>query len=122
MASNCRHFKFRGKVWLYNGAAAWHFITLPQQTSNDIRKFVRGDCSAWGSIKVVAKVAKHSWHTSIFPDRKLAAYLLPLKKEVRKTLGVSANDQVLISLQIKRDINFDAITADRPRGPRKKQR
>ncbi len=86
MKTISKKFQFSGDVWLYSGKAAWHFVTLSKKTSADIKSFIKSDSSAWGSIKVVVQVEKFKWHTSIFPDRKIGGFLLPIKKEVRKKL------------------------------------
>ena len=31
-------YKMQAKVWLYPGPAGWHFVTLPQKQSDEIRK------------------------------------------------------------------------------------
>ncbi len=41
----------------------------------------------WGSLPVIVAMGKTTWKTSIFPDKKAGAYLLPLKAEVRKKRG-----------------------------------
>lgn len=32
-----RNYKIKADVWLYPGAAAWHFVTLPKTESNEIK-------------------------------------------------------------------------------------
>jgi len=33
------NFTFIGKCWLWQGKGAWHFITLPQDKSEEIKFF-----------------------------------------------------------------------------------
>ena len=40
------------------------------------------------------------WQTSIFPDSKAGAYLLPIKSDVRKKQKIMADDDVQVSLKI----------------------
>lgn len=93
-------FKFKAKVWLYSGQAAWHFITVPQSTSKKLKTLFGGLARGWGSLPVKATVGKTSWQTSIFPDSKQGAYLLPIKSEVRKKELVKAGDEINIFLEI----------------------
>ena len=55
----------------------------------------------WGSLPVTVTIGKTSWKTSIFPDAKAGAYLLPLKADVRKKEKILASDTVSFSLEIR---------------------
>lgn len=81
-----KSYAFRAQVWKYSfeGAAAWHFITLPKAVSDEIRFLAADRKSAWGSLRVLARIGGTSWKTSLFPDSKSGCYLLPVKAEVRK--------------------------------------
>ena len=79
-----RSYSFKSKVWLYDGKAAWHFITLPRDESEEIRFLTSHSRTAWGSVRVHAKIGASGWETSLFPDTKAGAYLLPVKAEVRR--------------------------------------
>ena len=94
-------YKVRTKVWLYPGAAGWHFVTVPKRQSDDISKTFGKMKRGWGSLPVVATIHKTSWKTSIFPDRKAGAYLLPLKSEVRKREEIATGDVISLTLQIR---------------------
>lgn len=41
-----------------------------------------------------------AWKTSIFPDSKEGAYILPIKKDVRKQIGVDVGDNAEFRLII----------------------
>lgn len=93
-------FGFRGKVWLYPGEAAWHFISIPKEISEDT-KDVFGEMSrGWGYLPVVVKIGQAKWKTSIFPDSKTKQYLLPVKAEVRKLEQLEVGDSVAVHLEI----------------------
>lgn len=94
MKAKSKKFKFQGHLWLYSGSAAWHFVTLGEELSQRVRTFVAGDTSAWGSIKVIVRVKGVSWETSIFPDRKIGSYLLPVRRDVRMKLKLSPESRV----------------------------
>ncbi|MBE7436842.1 MAG: DUF1905 domain-containing protein [Spirochaetales bacterium] len=94
-----RRFSFQGKIWLYQGDAAWHFLTLPEEIGKEIRglsSVKRG----WGSRKVQVTVGESSWLTSIFPDKKAGSYLLPLKAAVRKKEQLHAGMEVGVTLEL----------------------
>ncbi|MGE0438309.1 MAG: DUF1905 domain-containing protein [Steroidobacteraceae bacterium] len=89
----------RGKVWRYQGSTAWYFARLPRRASMQIRVASRATCSAWGSIRVTARIGATEWKTSLFPDSRSGCYLLPLKLEVRRREGIEADTSVRITLQ-----------------------
>jgi len=100
-ATPVRHtYKIRAKVWLYPGAAAWHFITLPPEKSAEIVFLATPLKSAWGSVRVTATIGETSWSTSIFPDKRRGAYLLPLKSSVRKTQNIKLGDTVSATIEL----------------------
>lgn len=96
-------YRMRVKVWLYQGQAAWHFVTLPKGHSGHIkthygwqRKARRG----WGSLRVEVTVGRTTWKTSIFPDAKSGCYLLPLKEKVRAAEGIQAGKTLSLTLKV----------------------
>ena len=40
-----------------------------------------------------------SWRTSVFPQ-KSGGYILPVKAEVRRKVGIAAGDEVTITLEL----------------------
>ena len=55
----------------------------------------------FGSIPVHVTVGKTSWETSIFPDKKSATYVLPLKAAIRKKEGIYAEDMITFTIEIR---------------------
>jgi hypothetical protein len=94
-------YKLKAKVWLYEGMAGWHFITVPKLQSKKIQKAFEGLTRGWGSLPVLVTIGKTTWKTSIFPDKKAGAFLLPLKSEVRKKEGIRAGDTISFNLEVR---------------------
>ena len=93
--------KLKGKVWLYTGGkSSWHFVMLPKGKSRDLRNFFAGMERGFGSLPVEVTIGKTTWRTSICPDSKEGAYLLPLKAAVRKSEKIEAGDNVSFLLKI----------------------
>ena len=101
MESVPTRFRFHARVWLYSGASGWHFVTVPEDTSELIREAHRPNHRGWGSLPVAVTIGKTTWTTSIFWDKKAGAYLLPIKAEVRKTEAVELGDDVNVSVEIR---------------------
>jgi hypothetical protein len=51
-------------------------------------------------VPVTITLGKTTWKTSIFPDKKLHAYLLPIKADVRKKESVKAGDIVVFAMRL----------------------
>lgn len=99
-------FSFTAECWLWqNGTAtAWHFITLPQDKSEEIKFFdenMHEKRRGWGAVRVLVTIGKTSWQTSIFPTSKLQAYILPVKADVRKKEKILVGNQVKVQLKIE---------------------
>lgn len=93
-------YKIKGKVWLYPGNAAWHFVNVDKKQSAELKEKFVGKMRGFGSIRVKATIGKTSWNTSIFPDKQSGTYLLPLKVQVRRAEGVEAGDEISFTLDI----------------------
>lgn len=93
-------FSTRVKLWRYPGKAGWCFVTLPKLLSATITKDFGAWKRGWGSLPVVAMIAGVSWKTSIFPDKKAGAYLLPIKAGVRKKASVDIGDTVQLMIEV----------------------
>lgn len=89
-------FSFTATIWLYDGKAAWHFVTLPTQTAHDIKMLTKDDIlpkRGFGSVKVRVSCRGISWDTSLFPDSKSGSYLLPISKNIRIKTALSGGDE-----------------------------
>ncbi len=92
-------FEFEADIWLYDGDAAWHFITVPEDVSDQIEAQSADKRGGFGSVPVRVTIGSTSWSTSLFPDSKRGAYLLPVKKDVRTREGLSAGARVAVSVE-----------------------
>jgi hypothetical protein len=93
-------YRFRSEVWLYNGDSAWHFVTLPLDQADEIDEITMFNTRGFGSVRVAVTIGKTTWSTSIFPDKKEASYVLPIKKAVRVAERLQVGDVVEISLDL----------------------
>lgn len=93
-------FKFKAKVWLYQGPTTWYFVTLPKAESEQIRFHGAEKMAGWGSVRMHVTIGKTKWDTSVFPEKKSGCYILPLKAAVRKAEDIEENDTITILLEI----------------------
>ena len=89
-----------GPLWLWTGEnGSWHFVTVPEEQSHEIRAHCLGEMHGFKSARVEARIGDVTWRTSIFPQ-KSGGYILPVKKEVRCRAGIVAGDEVTVELEL----------------------
>ena len=93
-------YQFTAPLWLYQGKAAWHFISVPVEPATQIRFLTAGTKRGWGSVRVAVTIGQTNWQTSIFPDRKTGTYLLPVKADIRNRENLSVDDAVDVLLRL----------------------
>jgi hypothetical protein len=93
-------YRFTAEVWLHQGEAAWHFLTVPGDVSDDIEARTADQRRGFGSVRVDVTVGATTWSTSVFPDTAREAYVLPVKKEVRRAERIDAGDRVEVRLAV----------------------
>jgi hypothetical protein len=91
---------FTAKLWVYSGKSAWFFVTLPKVASEQIKLMSHHKRRGWGSVPVTARIGKSEWKTSVFPDTKAGAYLLPVKSDIRHKESIVAGDSVSVRIRI----------------------
>jgi len=89
-----------GPLWLWSGEGGnWHFITVPEDRSGELRAESLASRRGFGSVKVEAAVNGVTWRTSVFP-LKSGGYILPVKAKVRRDAGISAGDTVTVAIEL----------------------
>lgn len=93
-------YDFSSVLWLWDGDAAWHFLTVPEPISDDIEARTAGRRAGFGSVRVEVSIGETSWATSLFPDSTRGAYVLPVKKQVRVQEGLVVGDELPVRLKL----------------------
>jgi hypothetical protein len=89
-----------GPLCLWSGeVASWHFITVPEELSGEIRAQSLARRGGFGSVRVEATIAGVAWRTSVFPQ-KGGGYILPVKKDIRRRADIAAGDEVTLRLEL----------------------
>ena len=89
-----------GPLWLWSGeGGSWHFITVPEAFSSEIRVQSLARRSGFGSVRVEAMINDVTWQTSVFPQKN-GGYILPVKAEVRRRADIAAGEEVTLRLKI----------------------
>lgn len=92
--------RFEAEVWRWDGDAAWHFVTVPDDVSDAIEHASGPVRVGFGSVRVRATIGGTTWATSVFPDKQRQAYLLPVKQAVRRAEGLDAGDRPAVALEV----------------------
>ena len=91
---------FTAPLWLWTShKASWHFVTVPEELSDEIRAHCLLNMRGFKSARVEARIADVSWRTSVFP-MKSGGYVLPVKADVRRNVGIDAGDEVTVELEL----------------------
>lgn len=93
-------YEFAADLWLHEGDAAWYFLTLPGDVSDDIEARTAGNQRGFGSVRVRVTVGTTTWATSVFPDTRREAYVLPVKKAVRMAEDLDDGSTVAVRLEV----------------------
>ena len=95
-------FLFDAPVWVWDARKTdvWTFVSLPPQDSAEIREFAGGIPRGFGSVQVAATIGATTWRTSIFPSKD-GAYVLPVKKAVRRAEGLGIDDVVTVKVELR---------------------
>jgi hypothetical protein len=93
---------FDAELWIWDArrADSWTFVTLPVDASEEIRDVAGEPRRGFGSVRVRVTVGGSSWQTSIFPDSGTGAYVLPIKRAVRKAEGLDAGDTTTVRVEL----------------------
>lgn len=89
-----------GPLWLWSGEnGSWHFVTVPEELSGQIRAHAMVALRGFGSVKIEACINGITWRTSVFPV-KSGGYILPVKADVRRKAAIAAGDEVTVTLEL----------------------
>jgi hypothetical protein len=87
-------------LWLWTGEnGSWHFITVPEELSDEIRAHCLASMRGFKSARVEVTVNDVTWQTSVFP-MKGGGYILPVKADVRRKAEIAAGDEVTVELEL----------------------
>ncbi len=93
-------YTFDAELWEWEGKAAWHFFSLPEETTDDIDERYAHNAGGFGSVKVEVTIGSSTWQTSIFPDTKRGTFVLPVKAAVRRAEDLVDGSTAEITLRV----------------------
>lgn len=93
-------FSFESTLLRYDGQAAWYFVTVPPDISDEIADLSAGPRRGFGAVRVEVGIGRTTWRTSVFPDSKAGAYILFVKKAVRAAEDLEDGDSTSVRLTL----------------------
>lgn len=94
-------FAFEAELWEWDARsdASWVFLTVPVEVADEIADLApprRG----FGSVRVRVRIGGTEWRTSVFPDSRVESYVLPVKKQVRRSEKLEVGDVAAVELEV----------------------
>ncbi|MEV4641762.1 DUF1905 domain-containing protein [Actinoplanes sp. NPDC049548] len=93
---------FDAELWTWDARRddSWTFVSLPVAESETIREITAGVQRGFGSLRVRVRIGATTWTTSIFPDKGREAYVLPVKKAVRRAQRLEPGDTATVEVEL----------------------
>lgn len=92
-------WSFSAPLWRWRDGS-WHFVTVPQDVSDEVDQVVGDATGGFGSVRVEVVVGATVWRTSLFPSTEEAAYVLPVKKAVRTAEGLAEGEPAHLTVRL----------------------
>jgi hypothetical protein len=84
-------------LWRWRDGS-WHFLTVPEEASDEIADLAEGRSGGFGAVKVEVTCGSTTWQTSLFPSTEQAAYILPVKAAVRRAEGLAEGEPATVTI------------------------
>lgn len=93
---------FEAELWIWAARRdeSWTFVSLPADASAEIGELTAGQRRGFGSVRVRVTIGGSTWRTSIFPDSKQGAYVLPVKRAVRRAEALDTGDVATVTVEL----------------------
>jgi hypothetical protein len=93
-------YQFEAEIRLYEGQTKWHYVTLPVDIAQKIRKHRTDNGRSIEEIRVEVNVEATTWRTTLFDNKASKSYLLPLKANASKKGAMQVGDKLAITLTV----------------------
>ena len=91
--------EFTAELWRWEAQSGWFFVTVSDDASALIREQPRAP-RGFGSVRVRVTIGSSTWDTSVFPDSTRGAYVLPVKKAVRRAEQLDEGDPAEVRVEV----------------------
>jgi Na+-transporting NADH:ubiquinone oxidoreductase subunit NqrF len=93
---------FDAELWIWDARRheMWTFVSVPADHAEEIRDLAAVLPRGFGSVRVQARIGTSIWKTSIFPAGDQGAYVLPVKKAIRKAQSLNPGDKTTVAIEL----------------------
>ena len=91
-------YEFSGDIWYWRGPSPFHFLTVPEAQTTELKSILHLITYGWGMIPVMATIGRTRFKTSMF--HKDGLYVLPVKDSVRKAEGIEEGSHVTARIEV----------------------
>ena len=93
-------FKFSAELYLWEARTdSWVFANLPEDVADEIEDAAPEPRRGFGAVKVEVTVGASTWRTSVFPSKRDATFVLPVKKAILKAEWLTVGDTIEMRLR-----------------------
>ena len=92
-----RSWTVTGPLWRWRDGS-WHFLTLPEDASDEIADLAEGRAGGFGAVKVEVTCGPRTWERSLFPITEHSCYVLPVKAAVRRAEGLAEGRSATVTV------------------------
>ena len=85
-------------AWDADSPDSWLFVALPEDVSDEIEE--TAEPRGFGSVRVEVRVGSTEWATSLFPSKGHRAYVLPVKRPVRRAEGLELGEAATFTIRV----------------------
>ncbi|MBN2177619.1 MAG: DUF1905 domain-containing protein [Demequinaceae bacterium] len=75
-------------------------VSLPEDLSDEIDVRYVGPKRGFGAVRVVARIGRTEWGTSVFPNRSTGIFIMGIKRAVREAEGLDEGSTVTVAIEI----------------------
>ena len=87
-----------GELWFWRGPAPWHFVTVPDEESEQLAAVSDVVSYGWGMIPAHVTIGTTTWSTALWP--KNGGYIVPIKTTVRTAERLELGAPITLRLDI----------------------
>lgn len=89
---------FTAELWHWRGPSPYHFVTVPDDESDQLRAVSTAVTYGWGMVPVGVTVGTTTWTTSLFP--RDGGYVVPVRDAVRRAEGLAVGHTLSVRLTV----------------------